>query len=128
GVRLLREVEELHSFATVMNRTRRRDIGQFTIRDPQTVTVRFTAEPQELYDELIAFRLRLAEVEHGSQVARLIIDTLERQAASCLHALAPTLGDFVDRGLRGLGGVTDDPEYVDGDADAPRGDVGFERN
>jgi len=114
-VRFLRELEELHSFATVMNRTRRRDIGKFTIRDPRTVEVAFTPAQQDLYDELIAFRLRLAERQHGAQVARLIIDTLERQAASSLHALAPTLDAFVARGLNVLSELTDDPEYVDED-------------
>ncbi|MBV9279329.1 MAG: hypothetical protein JOZ41_04540, partial [Chloroflexi bacterium] len=36
-MRCLRDLEELHSLAHVMNRTRRRDIGQFTVREPHTV-------------------------------------------------------------------------------------------
>ncbi|MHC5831562.1 MAG: hypothetical protein ACYT04_90245, partial [Nostoc sp.] len=43
-INCLRDLEEVHSLAHVMNRTRRRDIGRFTIREPHTISVPFTAE------------------------------------------------------------------------------------
>ena len=41
-VNCVQEIEQLHTLAPIVNRTRRRDIGDFTIRKPDTVTVPFT--------------------------------------------------------------------------------------
>jgi len=41
-VRSLRTVEELHTFHGLINRTRRRDIGNFTIRKAYTKSIKFT--------------------------------------------------------------------------------------
>ena len=41
-VAMIRQVEDLHTFSRFLNRTRRRDIGEFTSRKPETVTVEFT--------------------------------------------------------------------------------------
>jgi len=109
-IRCLRDLEELHTLAQVMNRTRRRDIGRFTIRDPHTVSVAFTPEQEVLYHALIDFRRRLLELEHDPWVARLIADTLERQAASCLPALLPTIDRFLQVGAMRMADVSDELE------------------
>ena len=44
------DVESLHTFAHIINRTRRRDIGKFTLRKPETLKVSFTPEQQERFD------------------------------------------------------------------------------
>ena len=44
-VRLIHRTEALHSFASMISRTRRRDIGAFTTRKPRTEAVPFTARP-----------------------------------------------------------------------------------
>jgi len=49
------DLEEVHTLAHVMNRTRRRDIGRFTTREPRKVSVPFTAAQQEFYQTLIQF-------------------------------------------------------------------------
>ncbi len=40
-VKLIGDVESLHTFAHIINRTRRRDIGNFTLRKPETLKVSF---------------------------------------------------------------------------------------
>lgn len=97
-IRCLRDLEEVHSLAHVMNRTRRRDIGRFTIREPHTIGVPFMPEQQRFYDALVTFRRETLSLEHDPRVARLVSDTLERQAASCLPALVPTLDGFLRNG------------------------------
>ena len=47
---LIGDVESLHTFAHIINRTRRRDIGNFTLREPETLKVSFTPEQQERFD------------------------------------------------------------------------------
>ena len=41
-IRMIRDLEEVHTLAHIMNRTRRRDIGTFTLREPITVAIPFT--------------------------------------------------------------------------------------
>src|SRR5260221_5158691 len=41
-VACVHELEQLHTFSHLINRTRRRDIGNFTTRKPETVNVSFT--------------------------------------------------------------------------------------
>ena len=41
-VRLITDIESLHTFSNIISRTRRRDIGQFTLRKATTVKVPFT--------------------------------------------------------------------------------------
>ena len=82
-VRSIHDLEELHSLAHVMNRTRRRDIGRFTVRDPRTVSVEFTPHQQRLYEAVLEFRREALLQHYDPQVVRLILDMLERQAASC---------------------------------------------
>lgn len=106
-IRCLRDLEEAHSLANVMNRTRRRDIGRFTLREPHTVAVPFTAEQEELYHALIDFRRDVLMLDYDAAVVRLITDTLERQAASCLPALAANLDRVLQTGTFRLGDLTD---------------------
>ena len=112
-VRCLRDLEEIHTLAHVMNRTRRRDIGRFTIREPHTVNVRFTPAQEVFYRELIQFRCDFLRLHYGPLVIRLIIDTLERQASSCLPALIPTLDAFLKTGRFSATRLTDADEDDD---------------
>ncbi|MDQ6602643.1 MAG: DEAD/DEAH box helicase [Chloroflexota bacterium] len=114
-IRCLRDLEELHSLAHIVNRTRRRDIGHFTIREPHTVSVPFTVDQQRFYNALIDFRLRVLEMNYNPQLAKLIIHTLERQAASCLPALIPLLDRVLQTNRIMLSELTDDLEDEDQD-------------
>ena len=97
-IRYLRDLEELHTFAHMMNRTRRRDIEEFTIREPHTEKVPFTPNQMEFYKALIDFRQQVLSLEHDPLVVRLITVNLERQASSCLPALLPMMDNFIRTG------------------------------
>lgn len=118
-VRFIRDMEDIHTLAHIMNRTRRRDIGRFTIREPFTLSVQFTREQRHFYDALIAFRKEVLALSYDPNVIKLIIGTLERQAASCLPALVPTLDNFIRTGRFTTTAITDDLE-LDNDAEIPR--------
>jgi len=49
-VQMITDIEAMHTFAGIINRTRRRDIGDFTIRKPETVDIPFTPAQQHLHD------------------------------------------------------------------------------
>ena len=97
-IRALRDLEEVQTFAHLMNRTRRRDIERFTIREPRTVEVDFTHEQMKFYEELVRFRERVLSLKHDPRTVRMVTVSLERQASSCLPALIPMLDSFVQTG------------------------------
>jgi len=126
-IRCLRDLEEIHSLAHIINRTRRRDIGRFTIREPHTISVPFT-EPQQLfYEALMKFRREVLLLTHNPIVVALITDTLQRQAASCLPALIPAIDTFLQTGRFSTTQISDDPEYDEYDNDFPEEIVGQAR-
>lgn len=106
-VRCLRALEEVHTLAHVVSRTRRRDIGRFTIREPHTIEAPFTPAQVAFYAELIEFRRQALLQRHNPLVVCLILDTLERQAASCLPALAAAIDDFLSEDRMHYAAVSD---------------------
>ena len=109
-IRCLRDLEEVQTFAHLMNRTRRRDIGHFTLREPHTVEVPFTPEQLKFYKALIDFRQQMLSLEHDPLVVRLIVVNFERQVASCLPALVHMLDNFIRTGRFATIEFTDDLE------------------
>ena len=97
-VAAIRDIEEFHTLSHVMNRTRRRDITKFTLREPHTVSVPFTPLQQLFYEALLEFRKEVLLCRFDPNLTKLILDTLERQASSCLPALIPSLASFVRTG------------------------------
>ena len=120
-IRCLRDLEEAHPLVHVMSRTRRRDIGRFTVREPHTVTVSFTPAQQQFYDALLQFRHDVLLLDYPPQIVRLITDTLERQAASCLPALVGGIDTFLRTGRFSLEEFSDDIENDIVPADLPPG-------
>ena len=90
-VELTNTLEELYTFSSLINRTRRRDIGEFTTRKPETVSIDFTEPQRELHDELLRIIETILRVCHHSQNVKFMMTTIRRQAASCLYGLAPLL-------------------------------------
>lgn len=84
-------IEGLYTFSSLINRTRRRDIGEFTTRKPETLTVEFTPPQKELHDGLLDIVARILAFCHGNQNVKFMMTTIRRQAASCLYGLAPLL-------------------------------------
>lgn len=98
-VSITRAIEELYTFSPLINRTRRRDIGEFTTRKPETLIIEFTADQKLLHDELLDVIARILARCHGQQNVKFMMTTIRRQAASCLYGLAPLLSDILNRKL-----------------------------
>lgn len=96
-VELIGEVESLHTFANMINRTRRRDIGNFTLRKPETIKVTFTEAQRELYSLLMKTQTDILIKLHGDRGIRFMMTTIMRQAASCIHGLKPFLQTILTR-------------------------------
>jgi SNF2 family DNA or RNA helicase len=94
-VMLIRAVEELYTFSQLINRTRRRDIGEFTTRKPETLYVDFTLAQRKIHDSVLNVISRILARCHGQQNVKFMMTTIRRQAASCLYGLAPMLSDIL---------------------------------
>jgi SNF2 family DNA or RNA helicase len=117
-VGLTRTIEEFYTFSPLINRTRRRDIGEFTTRKPETVTVDFTPAQRQLHDDLLDVIRRILAFCHGEQNVQFMMTTIRRQAASCLYGLAPLLRDI-------LTGKLDQLELMEASDSGVEGDLGF---
>jgi len=98
-VRLISQVEDLHTLSGVINRTRRRDIGNLVIRNPETVVVSFTPEQALIHDEMLSIQRRILEQTSGNVSVNFLVSTIRRQAASCIFGLLPLLKDILNRRL-----------------------------
>lgn len=98
-VKALRLTQSLNTFSGLINRTRRRDIGSFTTRKPETFEVDFTQEQQVVHDLLLDLAGRISTSRGHGQSLDFILSTLQRQAASCLNGLAPFVEDLLRRKL-----------------------------
>ncbi|MCM1214750.1 MAG: SNF2-related protein [Lachnospiraceae bacterium] len=107
-VRLISDVESLHSFHSMLNRTRRKDIQDFCIRRPFTLAVEFTPAQQALHDELLRFEQNALMQLHGdARSIPFMMSTIKRQAASCIFGLAPHIRDLIRRRFVQMDGDSD---------------------
>jgi ATP-dependent helicase HepA len=90
-IRIVSELESLYTFSPIINRTRRRDIGNFTTRKPETVQVDFTAEQESLHRGVLDLVARILAHRHGDRNLQFMMTTIRRQVASCVFGLAPYL-------------------------------------
>ena len=112
-IQFITDLENLHTFSGIINRTRRRDIDAFTIRKPETVTVEFTPDQQQLHDEVLQVQAEIFSRLYGDLYVKFLMTTIRRQAASCLYGLAPFLEDILNRHIDELAWVeADDTETV----------------
>ena len=115
---LIQSLEELYTFSPMINRTRRRDIGEFTSRKPETLTIEFTPDQRHLHDDLLDVVARILERVHGQQNVKFMMTTIRRQAASCMYGLAPLLRDI-------LAGKLDSLEAMEADDSEAEVDLAF---
>lgn len=113
----IRTIDELLTFSGLINRTRRRDIGDFTVRKPNTVRVKFTTEQEILHNSLLDIIAKIFTRFHGSQNIKFMMGTIRRQAASCLYGLRPLLENM-------LAGKIEDLEIFESENEFD-GDLGF---
>lgn len=106
-ISLISDIESLHSFSTMLNRTRRRDIQDFCVRRSYTVSVEFTNYQRVLHNELLTFERVALSTLHDPRSVSFMMSTIKRQAASCIFGLAPYLRDLLERRIQQ---VNDDPE------------------
>jgi ATP-dependent helicase HepA len=110
--KVIRQIEQMHTLSGIINRTKRRDIGDFTVRKPDTVTVEFTAAQRKLHDDLLATQALILTVLHPTANVKFLMTMIRRQAASCLYGLVPLLRGILTRRLVDLNGVEADiPEF-----------------
>lgn len=96
-IELITDVESLHTFNRIINRTRRRDIGNFTVRKPETIKVTFTEGQAELYTKLMQTQSDILKQLHGDRGIRFMMTTIMRQASSCINGLEPFLETILTR-------------------------------
>ena len=106
-IKLISDIESLHSFASMINRTRRRDIQDFCIRRTYTISVEFTEYQRALHDELLAFERSTLSSLHNTRNVQFMMSTVKRQAASCIFGLSKSIRDIVERRMQQL---NNDPE------------------
>jgi superfamily II DNA or RNA helicase len=116
-IQLISDLENLHTFSGIINRTRRRDIGDFTIRKPETVIVDFTPDQKTLHDDILKVQAEIFQKLHNNNNVAFMMTTIRRQAASCLYGLAPFLEDILNRHMGELLW-----EEADGNGDLPNND------
>jgi SNF2 family DNA or RNA helicase len=98
-VKALRLAQSLNTFSGLINRTRRRDIGAFTTRKPETFEVDFTVEQAAVHKDLLELAGRISTSRGRGQSLDFVLSTLQRQSASCLNGLAPFVEDLLQRKL-----------------------------
>lgn len=112
-VQLISDIEDMHTFSNVISRTRRRDIGEFTIRKPYTVTVDFTSEQKELHDMILGVIHDILSTIHCTDNTKFMMTTIRRQTASCLFGLVPALRSILYCHISEI--IEDDEEALDWD-------------
>ncbi len=106
-VQLITDIESLHSFNMMINRTRRKDIQDFCVRRTYTLETDFTPAQRELHDALLTFEVAALSKLHGARGVKFMMSTIRRQAASCIFGLAPHIRDLINRRFDQL---QDDPD------------------
>jgi ERCC4-related helicase len=101
-IRMITDIENLHTFNSILNRTRRRDIETITTRTPYTCKVEFTPEQEFIHNELLEIQRQILKRVHGSQALNFMLSTIRRQAASCIFGLVPLIKDILNRHLQEL--------------------------
>ncbi len=94
-VKMIRETEELYTFANLINRTRRRDIESFTVRKSETVPVNFTPIQKSFHDRFLKYQAEKRGQTDYRQV-KFAMTMLRRRMASCLWGLVPFLEAMIE--------------------------------
>jgi ERCC4-related helicase len=122
-VKLINDVESLHSFSNMITRTRRQDIEDFCVRRAYTLQSLFTDRQRELHDELLNFQSAILSIKHPTISLKFLMCTIRRQAASCIFGLAPFINSIIQRGLGAIDDDYDTQDAIEG-SDADLSDFG----
>ncbi|NCC66017.1 MAG: helicase, partial [Spirochaetia bacterium] len=75
-VKLVSDIESLHSFSTMLNRTRRKDIQDFCVRRSFTVETTFTPAQYQLHNELLKFEFDALAKLHNVRSIPFMMSTI----------------------------------------------------
>ena len=112
-IKTIHMLEELYTFSPLINRTKRSDIGEFTIRKAETKSVDFTPNQRALHDDLLAVIAKILSIVHEDLNVKFLMSTVSRQAASCIYGLAPALKGVLHQKLAELEDASEDAHCVD---------------
>lgn len=98
-IRVIRGLEDLNTFAAIVSRTRRRDIGTFTSRIPSAPLVSFTPEQEVVYSALLMLSARIVAIQVPGMNVEFLLSMLRRQAASSISGLAPLVEQILENRL-----------------------------
>lgn len=98
-VRIVRTLEDLNTFSSIVTRTRRRDIGTFTTRKPTAPQVQFTPQQRDVYEALMELGQRIARLQAPGMPVAFLLSMLQRQAASSIAGLAPLVSQILNNRL-----------------------------
>lgn len=101
-VKLITNIEQLNTFSNIINRTRRRDIGNFTTRKSKTVECKFSPEQKQFYDKLLDLERSILQNLHNDVNVAFMMTMLQRQASSCIYGLVPFIDNIMNRNLAKL--------------------------
>ena len=107
-IEIIQLLEDSHTFANLINRTRRRDIDKYCVRKPDTILIEFTPQQRELHDQLLKVQSKILAHVYDPKIIKFLISTLLRQASSCIFALAPHIKDILSRHVDELLSQEDD--------------------
>ncbi len=118
-VKLCKHLDNMNTFRTIINRTRRSDVESFCIRNVQTIKVPFTPDQKKLYDRILEFRKTMIHTKNLSPNIALIMSMIKRQTVSCVFGLEPFLKDIVHR-------TYSEKDWVDYDLDRENWNLSLE--
>ena len=119
-VEIAHRLEMFNSFANLINRTRRSDLGAFCLRKSFTIEIPFTEAQQELHDELVSFSETAFRLSNDTAPIGFMMTTVRRQLASCVFGILPFIEDWLlkkivaleendtayeEAEIKGLGGI-----------------------
>ena len=112
-IELIGKLESFHTLSSIINRTRRRDIGSFTVRKPESVYIPFTTQQKNLHDSVLAIQEEILSTVHCTYNVKFMLGTIRRQTASCIFGLKPFLKAMLTKHLTELEILDDEDMFSD---------------
>ncbi len=112
-VDLRRDLQKINTFASVFNRTTKKDVSSGVMREANVIHVDLTEEEKSFYN---------AVMEHSLEQSGILASIQrERQAASCMSAAREYFADLVEDATADIHAEASDPDIVreedEGDAE-----------
>ena len=113
-VEIRRDLQKINTFASVFNRTTKKDVSSGVMRDANVIHVDLTEEEKSFYN---------AVMEHSLEQSGILASIQrERQAASCMSAAREYFADLVQDATADIHAEASDPDTARTDADREEDD------